>query len=235
MIEGEEMATNALVSFEANWETIGHLLEVGADTRRSQNQIAAVNRAALVFCITAWESYVEDVAREAADYIADNCARFSDLPKEVRKTVVAKVTPHDYPRKPDGATDSGARPSDLADDGWRRVYRDLVYAATEGSAFNTPKADNVRALFQRWFDLDVTDSWRWQKFPAPEAAERLDESIRIRGSIIHTGEKPQGINKNWINTYGERNIRKLVEKTDAALIPHVRNLCITDGTPVAFG
>lgn len=75
------MATNARISFEANWETIGHLLEVGSDARRSQDQIAAVNRSALVFCITAWESYVEDMAQEAAAYIADNCATFSDLPQ----------------------------------------------------------------------------------------------------------------------------------------------------------
>ena len=110
----------------------------------------------------------------------------------------------------------------------------MAHTATTGSAFNTPSAANVRALFESWFDLGVTKSWRWQRFEAPKAAERLDESIRIRGSIIHTGKKPRGINKNWINTYGEKNIRKLVDKTAAALIPHVLDLCSTEGNPVQF-
>lgn len=227
------MGTVAQRSFEDNWATIGHLLSVGSGHPRTHEQIAAVNQASLVFCITAWEAYVEDVAREAAEYLARNCPSFDRLPKTVRKALVAEVTPRNGV---DSATPSGKRPQHLADDGWRSLLPTFVTRATEGGSFNTPNTTNTRTLFTKWCGLDVTESWSWQRFMAPKAAERLDESISIRGEIIHTGQKPDGINRNWIDTYGERNIRQLVKKTDEALVAHVNTVCGTaDAGADAFG
>lgn len=217
--------TDAKTSFESNWTTITDLMTIGEEGTRTQPQRASVNRAALIFVVTAWESYVEDVVREAADLMATHCASFEDLPKRVRSSIVSRVTPA---KGPGSKSPSGKYAHDLADHGWRTLLRDFTYDATEGSNFNTPNSANVEDLFKSWIGMSVTDHWSWQRFAAPKAANRLDETIHLRGSIVHTGSKPTGINRNWIYTYGEANIRKLVERTDIAVIEHVNEVCQKD-------
>lgn len=229
------MPTNASNSFDASWQTIETLLDLGKDGKRTQEQIAAINKAALVFYITAWESYVEDLAREAASFVAQHCKSFSKLPKSTRKVIVKKVTPQGFPERPDGPTASGFRPDALADDGWRQLYVDLVNMATTGGAFNTPNTENVSGLFREWLGVEVVPSWNRQKFTAENAADRLDESIRIRGEIVHTGAKPPGINKSWIKTYGTTNIRHIVKSTDQLVATHVNEVCATGPGGAVFG
>lgn len=228
------MPTAAKVSFDENWSTITDIQSlIGPDGTTSHSQSAARNRAALIFCITAWESYIEDLVREATDYIAEHCASFGELPKRVQKALVTAVTPQKGAGTPSG---SGRYPQELADDGWRLLLRELAAEATEGSNFNTPKSANVSDLFTKWCGIDVTQHWYWQNFPLPGPAERLDESISLRGAIVHTGKKPSGINKNWISTYGEKNIRKLVDRTDENIIHHVNGICGNNRSePFAFG
>lgn len=220
--------TWAHVSFNQNWKTVGNLLsltERRSSDRRTHEQRAAINQAGLLFCVTAWEAYIEDLAREASDFVAGNLETFQDLPKNVRSTMVKSIIPHDYPSKPNGNSSSGFYPADLADDRWRDVYRKLVHRATEGSNFNTPNSRNTQQLFLTWLGLDVTKSWSWQNFASPAAANRLDEMIRLRGSIIHTGDKPDGINRAWIRFYGETNVKRLVAATDQAVLDHVNRMC----------
>lgn len=217
--------TDAKVSFENNWTTINDLMTIGEEGARTQSQRASVNRAALIFVVTAWESYVEDTVREATNLMATHCTSFEMLPKRVRSSIVSQITPS---KGPNSKSPSGKYAHDLADDGWRTLLRNFAYKATEGSNFNTPNTSNVRSLFKDWIGADITDHWSWQHFAAPRAADRLDETIHLRGSIIHTGSKPDGLNKNWIYTYGESNIRKLVERTDVAVINHVNQVCQRD-------
>ncbi|MCW4466566.1 HEPN domain-containing protein [Glutamicibacter sp. MNS18] len=227
------MSTNAKVSFDENWETIEALMILtGASGSRTQRQIAAQNQAALSFCITAWEAYVEDVAKEAATYLAENCSRFSDLPSSVRKSLVSKVVPLNGPSS---KTISGKNVQDLMDDGWRPLLIEFVTEATYESNFNTPNSKNISKLFKTWVGVDVTQYWYWQNFAVPGPATRLDRSIAIRGSIVHTGQKPDGINRNWIETYGRGNICRLVEKTDISLMKHVNEFCPNPNNSGGFG
>jgi len=186
----------------------------------------------MVFCITAWESYVEDLALEGAKYLADHCPAFKDLPSRTKKALELAVTPA---KGVDTKSPSGKYPRALADDGWRALLVELVADAATGRAFNTPSTKNVRSLFVTWFGIDVTLSWAWQGFASPGPAERLYESIALRGQIVHRGGKPDGLNLNWINTYGEVNIRRLVAKTDGSFIDAI-NAVTTDFKPaLPFG
>lgn len=219
------MGTQAQASFEDNWTTISHLMSIGEEGTRTQPQRAAVNRAALIFIVTVWESYVEDVVREAADLMATHCPSFQDLPKSVQKSIVKHITPKQgFGTK----SPSGKYAFHVAGDGWRALLRGFAYDATDGQNFNTPNTKNVRELFTAWMGKDVTESWSWQHFATPKAADRLDETIVLRGDIVHTGQKPDGLSRNWINTYGDANIRKLVVRTDRAVIEHVNSICQKD-------
>lgn len=232
--QGSIVNTAAAKSFQENWQTITDLQTItGGRAGRTHAQSAAINKAALIFCITAWEGYVEDALREAARHLAENCPTYTELPKKVRQSLEKAVTPKSgY----GSLTPSGRTIAEIAGDSWRVLLPILADEATEGSNFNTPKTRQVQTLFIAWCGVDVTDAWSWQRFKAPNAAERLDESISIRGKIIHTGEKPDGLHKAWIDTYGDRNIKKLVEKTDQVLISHVNDICGHEiGSAGSFG
>lgn len=219
------MKTNASASFEDNWTTISNLMSIGDEGTRTWPQRAAVNRAALIFIITAWESYVEDVVREVATLMSTHCDSFQSLPKPVQTSIVKNVTPE---KGFNSATPSRRRAQDLADDGWRTLLKEFAFEATAEGSFNTPSTANVNKLFLNWVGIaDIADSWAWQGFQAPRAAQRLDETIQLRGEVVHTGGKPDGLNRNWIRTYGESNIRKLVDRTDAVVIEHVNEVCQT--------
>lgn len=229
------MTTAARVSFEENWKTIADLesLRQSGGGPISHQQRAALNKAELVFCITAWEAYVEDAVREAASFLATNCKDYGSLPLGVRTALQIAVTP---PSGLGSTSPSGRGVDALVDQNWRKLLEDLSLEATQGASFNTPRSEQVRKLFKKWCGVDVTTAWTWQGFKAPSAASRLDESIGLRGEIVHTGKKPDGLNKQWIETYGEKNITKLVEKTEGRLVKDINGICgLQPGAPGSFG
>lgn len=217
------MATQARVSFEGNWETIGHLMALGEGVPRSRPQRSAQYQAALIFCVTAWEAYVEDVAREAAAYLSEVLPNPNSLPEVVR----ARLQQHAKSLRAEGLWGRYERglPSEI----WRHVFREAVEEATEGHNFNTPSGKNVKWLFTEWLGVDVTEEWSWQRFKKPGPWYRLRETIELRGEIIHRGDKPKGMHKGWVYKYGEANIRLLVKHTDEAVIAHVKRLTGADG------
>lgn len=227
------MPTRARSKFEDNWQTVSNLMDLSGGEATSHAHREARNKAALVFCITVWESYVEDVASEAIEFLAKNAKNFASLPPSVQETLNHAVTPKPNNKYVDAHR---TRPSSLADDGWRHLYVRLGHEATQGHNFNSPDSKNVRKLFKTWCGVDITQSWRWKGFALGKPAERLDHSIKARGSIVHTGQKPEGINKNWINTYGDINIRKIVECTENFLIGFINETCALDAnSDGAFG
>ena len=62
--------------------------------------------------------------------------------------------------------------------------------------FNTPNAQNVRALFQTAVGLpDVTRGWRWQGCEPAKARSSLDWAMKLRHQIAH-GVTPRPIVHN---------------------------------------
>lgn len=226
------MSTESKASFDENWATITDLMSLTGDGVTTHPQRAARNKAAMVFCITAWESYVEDLACEGARYLADHCPTFDDLPTQTKRSLELAVTPS---KGPGTQSPSGKYPRAIAGDGWRLLLVELVEESATGQGFNTPSSKNVKNLFTKWFSIDVTESWAWKGFARPGPARRLDESISLRGEIVHRGGKPNGLNQNWVYTYGEVNIRQLVAKTDDCLIGWINSTTKDFNPSVPFG
>lgn len=200
--------TAARVSFGENWLIVDELKGLrDTDAVTTHSQRAALNRSGIIFLITAWEAYIEDVAIEVADHIAERCEKYNNLPHQL-KSIISEGVPRKW------------QLSDVADGGWRDIVSSNARTLTSGNKFNTPNRENTDDLLKKVVGIPrISDYWAWQSFPVPRAAERLDESIGIRGEIVHTGRKPDGLNKRWLLTYGN-NIEGLVEKTDAALLQH---------------
>lgn len=193
--------------YRHNWATIDGLMDIRKSSRpMSHSQRAALNQAAMVFMISVWEAYVEDVAQELADHIALYTRSFDALPKRLETIItdgmIAKGKPKWLPR-------------DIAGDGWREIVS--ANARQKCSILNTPNMENVNALiYDTTGYADIAETWRWQGASIGGPAQLLDQTIDIRGGIVHTAQKPPELNANWITTYGG-NINRLVDRTDRAL------------------
>lgn len=133
-----------------------------------------------VLAYAAWEGYVELLAIEATDHLADHLA-----PNDVEATVKAKVE---------------AKSWDLAGDGWRQVWKDRVKLKAYGDGvkkfgLNDANTAGVQDLFALvGFDPFVGVSW--QNMSPDQVQAKLDTVYTVRCQIAHTALAPDtfGIN-----------------------------------------
>lgn len=58
--------------------------------------------------------------------------------------------------------------------------------------FFNPNTDKTRRLFKAYFDLDVTESWKWDSYHPPQAKKVLNELISKRGDAAHQANTSNG-------------------------------------------
>ena len=88
---------------------------------------------------------------------------------------------------------------------------------------NTPNYKNVSKLMDCIFGLkDLKDRWRWQGMTPDRAITKLNNLIKLRGSIAH-GQHNGPLNIQVCRTYNN-HIEKLVEVTTEAVDRQLDNL-----------
>jgi len=60
----------------------------------------------------------------------------------------------------------------------RKVAEDL-------KRFFNPNTERTRTLFKSYFEIDITDSWKWDNYHPPQAKKVLNELISKRGDAAH--------------------------------------------------
>lgn len=67
----------------------------------------------------------------------------------------------------------------------RKVNEDL-------KRFFNPNSDRTKLLFKTYFDIDITDTWKWDNYHPPEAKKMLDQLISKRGDAAHKANTSPG-------------------------------------------
>lgn len=190
--------------------------EVAGRGKGRKHRADVLNRAAVVFISACWESYVEDVAREAFDRLLRYSTTPDVVPSKVRTLASRELRESRDERKV----------WELAGSGWKTVlsgHRDVVLENWLKN-FNTPKSRQVSELFAELLNLrDVTTSWTWPDMSAEQARIKLDEYVTIRGNIAHRTKHNEVVYKK-IGKDFVSHVVKLVEKTDEALGTHLQEL-----------
>lgn len=207
----------ALTSFQNNQADIEQLWQIHEDYagqgRGRKYGVEVLNRSVVIFVTACWESYVEDLAREAFSFLLENAADSSAIPAKVRNYAVAEIHKHKDP----------ARLWEIADQGWRHVleqHKDSVMEKWLGG-FNTPKAKPVNELFSELLGIPkISDSWNWQKMSSARAMEKLDEYITVRGNIAHRIRDEGNVAKVLGFQYLSHVI-SIVYRTEAAVEQHL--------------
>jgi hypothetical protein len=203
------MPSRACAAFDENAKDVDRLLkihsDVGGDQKGRRYGLEVLNKSAIVLITAIWEAYCEDLSAEALEHIVTNAAVALDLPKELRKQIASEVR-----------QENELAMWDLADGGWKTKAKSRLtrLTAERNWRLNSPKAEQLDQLFFAAIGLsNISHAWKWKRMPAETARTKLDEYVKLRGSIAHRGAAAAGV-KKWQVQYYIWLVKQLVTKTD---------------------
>jgi hypothetical protein len=205
--------TRARLNFEYFKEDVSILLKThDSETKRAAGRpnrdLEVFKRAGVILAVTAWEAYIEDTLSEQ---FSDKL-EYAEIPADIKGAFnsVSQTWLNSQPKPPEVEKWTG--------EGWKNVVMDKFKHDVE--ALNTPNSENIKHLFSRYLDIDVTAHWKWQKNSSKVVCQKLDALIKLRGKLVHRGkelsESTANVNrKNFVEA--KLLIERLVECTDKAL------------------
>lgn len=79
---------------------------------------------------------------------------------------------------------------------------------------NTPKSENIDDLFLQTIGLhNLSMAWSWTHMTTPQAQEKLDKYVTLRGAIAHRGQAKTSCQKPAVQDF-LNHVTRLVDKTD---------------------
>src|SRR6267378_6083031 len=89
------MPSKAKANFDANKADIDQLWSIHQDYAGKgagrKHGVEVLNRAAIIFITAIWESFIEDLAREAFDFLLANAPNPSAIPSKVRDAATRPI------------------------------------------------------------------------------------------------------------------------------------------------
>jgi hypothetical protein len=212
------MPSAARAAFAENKADIDRLWQIHEEVAGKgpgrKHDVEVLNRAAVVMITACWESFVEDVALEAFDYLVANAPTADKIPGKVQSLATQDIVKEKDP----------AKLWALADTGWRAVLQAhrAGVKQTWVDSLNTPKTKQVESLFESLLGIrSLPASWHWKGISAEDAQKKLDGYITLRGQIAHRLKHNSTVYKNWSADYLQ-HVERLVEKTDNAVAAHLK-------------
>lgn len=193
--------------FLENMEEVARLLEIhtkisGAGAGR-KHSVEVLNKSAMVLACACWEAYVEDLCDSALEWLATNCKSPAMLPEHLLETIGQKY--------------NGKKAWVLAGEGWRKALRDNLkeYQGKNAKDFNTPKSDNVDALFKKIIGLDnLSGQWRWKGRSSAMSRKALDDFVVLRGDVAHRVRAKRSVLKADVTAFIDLQSRLAVISTN---------------------
>ena len=159
-----------------------------------RKNLGFLTRSATVMLCAAWERYNENLLLESIDIILTTTLAAKDLPTDVKKYLSRKV-------KEDK---NEIYPIELADNGWRNLWKGNAVNETE--FLHTPNSKKLETLFKRFLGLpNYINFWK------PNSSLKIDDFIRVRGEIAHNGSKAKYLLINSLNKYIDLTIENAIE------------------------
>jgi hypothetical protein len=212
--------TQAYANFQENKKDVDQLWAIhqeyaGGGAGRKYG-VEVINKAVIVFITACWESYIEDLAREAFAILLSSAPTPTALPAKIRDAVTRPIFDQKDSRKV----------WDLADAGWKTLMQAHGKDVLEKwiGSFNTPKTTQIDNLFLELFGMArLSLCWKWKKMPADRAASRLDDYVTMRGNIAHRTEHDAAVVKDQGVAY-LNHVTLLIDHTEKATFAHLQTI-----------
>ena len=195
------MATHSLIAMEnliRNMDDVNRLLKIhkkltGSGPGRRAG-VEVLNKSGVVLIMACWEAFIEDLAKEAYDYLISKADTYTIIPNKVR-VLASKSLRQD---------NDESKIWELAENGWRKVLHDHkneLFTKHIGK-FNTPKPDNINDLFEKLIGLkDLSISWRWERMSVDQSKGKLVLFNEDRGAIAHRAATKEPISIDYVRFY----------------------------------
>lgn len=169
------MPSKSYLDFLALLEDVNQLRETHfnySKGQRGRKKLGFLTRSAIVMLCAAWERYNENLLLESIDLILNTNIQANALSKHIKEYLSLKVKENK----------NKIYPIELADDGWRNLWKGM--ATNDTDLLNTPNSDNLNKLFKRYLGIyDFTNFWK------QNSIIKINDFIKIRGDIAHNGTK----------------------------------------------
>lgn len=190
-----------------------------------KKDVQILNKSGIVLLTACWESFIEDLASEAFNFVVDKCPSHSKIPNSV--LVKASKTLKD--------SQNGIEIWKLAGEGWRTILKDYGKEVLEKEIdfFHVPRPDKIDDLFVKLIDLKkISSEWKWKGMSNSSAKQKLEDFINLRGSIAHKIKTHKNVWKKDVDEY-RKFLYSLVVITHNRTNTHIDK--ITGKTPWGFG
>ncbi len=169
------MPSNSFLDFLILLEDVNKLRETHfkySQGQRGRKNLGFLTRSAIVMLCAAWERYNENLLLECLDLILDTKIQAKQLSNHIKEYLSLKVRENK----------NVIYPIELADEGWRNLWKGL--ATNDTDLLNTPNSENLNKLFKRYLGIpDYTRMWK------SNSINKINDFIRTRGHIAHNGTK----------------------------------------------
>ena len=166
--------------------------DIGGSGPGRKHNIEVLNRSAIVLIVACWESYIEDLACIAFDYLLTNAKQPHHIPSKVLTTASKDLKENK----------DESKVWELAGDGWRKVlkrHRKSVLDRYVGK-LNTPRPKQIDDLYETLLGMkNVSKAWAWKGTTNKRALERLDNLITLRGEIAHRVVAGNSVHKKHVD------------------------------------
>ena len=213
--------SRARVAFDENYGDIARLIEIHEELAGTgpgyKHGVEVLNKSAVVLTSAVWEAFCEDLASEAIDHLVSELSNPKKLPKALRKRIAIELE----------RDKNELAVWDLARGGWKTILkiRGQGIADERARALNTPKTQNIAALFEDAVGLtNVPSAWSWKGMNSDQAGEKLDRLVSLRGDIAHRSKAAKKIKKGTAKDFME-HVGRLVETTDDYVNQEVESIC----------
>ena len=187
-------------------ETLANVFSERNDHSFGRNTAYGILHGGLVILVSGWETYCEDVSKEAAKkLVGRKNLTFDKIPKTAQLEILKYANQKDVNK----VNLLEAPLAKLPDEGWKGVLYDVVEDYLRD--FNTPKFNrkkgkNLKELFSHFLSTDVEEAI-YELTGKNSHVKSIDRLIKIRGNIAHRGKQEKKDKflakdlKNYLNTF----------------------------------
>src|SRR6266581_4331344 len=165
--------------------------KIAGRTPERKRDVEVLNKSGVVLLVACWESFVEDLASEAFDFLLSAAKSPADIPKKVLALAAMDLR----------SDKDETKVWTLAGSGWRSVlrsHRDRVLAKFTGP-FHSPRSEKVDQLFEAVVGIRrISTSWSWPGTTHERVCTKLNALIELRGAIAHRVEAGAAVRKKIV-------------------------------------
>lgn len=202
-------------NFFQNLDEILELSEIhstiAGTTPGRKTKVQILNKSSIVLLTACWEYYIEDLLREAFNFILENAESHEAFPFSVLAKASNKIR-----------TDKDARKVwELAGQGWKEVLKEYQKTTLEKEIdyFHVPRPENINELYHKLLGIqDITKHWYWRNMSNSDACKTLNNYVDLRGEIAHNLRTKTSVRKKDVDFY-----RKFLNRTAVILHNKVSN------------